>query len=89
MLSTLRLPLSSLLPDLAPAPLSAPQVRCQSLALLAHLLLKDYIKWRADLFLRFLLALVDEAPQVKGEQVRKREEASRAREKWVLLLALE
>ncbi|KAL6773776.1 hypothetical protein ACKKBG_A22455 [Auxenochlorella protothecoides x Auxenochlorella symbiontica] len=39
-------------------------VRSQSLALLANLLQKDYVKWRGPLFHRFLLALVDESPAV-------------------------
>lgn len=41
-------------------------VRLQSLALLANLLMKDYVKWRGALFHRFLLALVDDSPAVRS-----------------------
>lgn len=41
-------------------------VRCQALALLAHLLQKDFVKLRGPLFHRFLLALVDDSPRVRG-----------------------
>jgi condensin-2 complex subunit D3 len=41
-------------------------VRRQALALLANLLLKDYVKWRGALFHRFLLALVDPSPGVRS-----------------------
>lgn len=37
----------------------------QALALLANLLMKDYVKWRGALFHRFALALVDEAADVR------------------------
>ncbi|GIL49185.1 hypothetical protein Vafri_5652 [Volvox africanus] len=40
-------------------------VRRQALALLANLLLRDYVKWRGVLVHRFLLALVDESPSVR------------------------
>eukprot|EP00775_Hariotina_reticulata_P011091 gene11092-11246_t len=40
-------------------------VRRQALALLANLLMKDYVKWRGPLFHRFLLALVDPSPAVR------------------------
>ena len=40
-------------------------VRRQALALLANLLMKDYVKWRGTLFHRFLLALVDPSPGVR------------------------
>jgi len=39
-------------------------VRTQALGLLANLLQKDYVKWRGPLFLRFMLALIDESPRV-------------------------
>jgi hypothetical protein len=38
----------------------------QALALLANLLMRDYVKWRGSLFHRFCLALVDPAPVVKA-----------------------
>eukprot|EP00884_Botryococcus_braunii_P006340 jgi/Botrbrau1/15707/Bobra.4_1s0080.1 len=41
-------------------------VRRQGLALLANLLLKDYVRWRGTLFHHFLVALVDESSEVKG-----------------------
>ncbi|KAF8073170.1 Ncapd3 [Scenedesmus sp. PABB004] len=41
-------------------------VRRQALALLANLLMKDYVKWRGPLFHRFLLALVDPSPAVRA-----------------------
>ncbi|KAG2488406.1 hypothetical protein HYH03_013090 [Edaphochlamys debaryana] len=41
-------------------------VRRQALALLANLLLRDYVKWRGGLVHRFLLALVDEFPGVRA-----------------------
>ncbi len=37
----------------------------QALALLANLLMKDYVKWRGALFHRFALALVDPSPAVR------------------------
>ncbi len=37
----------------------------QALALLANLLLKDYVKWRGALFHRFALALVDPSAAVR------------------------
>ena len=37
----------------------------QALALLANLLMKDYVKWRGALFHRFALALVDGSPAVR------------------------
>ncbi|GLC77673.1 hypothetical protein PLESTF_001971200 [Pleodorina starrii] len=40
-------------------------VRRQALALLANLLLRDYVKWRGSLVHRFLLALVDESLGVR------------------------
>ncbi|KAG2425453.1 hypothetical protein HXX76_013663 [Chlamydomonas incerta] len=40
-------------------------VRRQALALLANLLLRDYVKWRGALVHRFLLALVDESAGVR------------------------
>ncbi|WIA29655.1 hypothetical protein OEZ86_012141 [Tetradesmus obliquus] len=40
-------------------------VRRQALALLANLLMKDYVKWRGPLFHRFTLALVDPSPAVR------------------------
>ncbi|GFR51612.1 hypothetical protein Agub_g14038 [Astrephomene gubernaculifera] len=40
-------------------------VRRQALALLANLLLRDFVKWRGALVHRFLLALVDESPGVR------------------------
>lgn len=43
----------------------SPLVRVQALALLAHLLLKDFIKWRGELFHSFTLSLVDDSPQVR------------------------
>jgi condensin-2 complex subunit D3 len=39
-------------------------VRTQALGLLANLLQKDYVKWRGPLFLRFMLALIDESPRI-------------------------
>ncbi|GAX77789.1 hypothetical protein CEUSTIGMA_g5232.t1 [Chlamydomonas eustigma] len=42
-----------------------PLVRTQALALLAHLLLKDFVKWKGGLFLSFLMALVDPSQQVR------------------------
>lgn len=39
-------------------------VRTQALGLLANLLQKDYVKWRGPLFLRFMLALIDDSPRV-------------------------
>ncbi|KAK9845075.1 hypothetical protein WJX74_010283 [Apatococcus lobatus] len=42
-----------------------PLLRRQALALLSHLLLKDYVKWRGALFHHFLLALVDEDAGVR------------------------
>ncbi|KAF5842057.1 non-SMC mitotic condensation complex subunit 1-domain-containing protein [Dunaliella salina] len=41
-------------------------VRRQALALLANLLMKDYVKWRGALFHRFALALVDTSPAVRN-----------------------
>lgn len=38
----------------------------QALALLANLLMKDYVKWRGALFHRFALALVDTSPAVRN-----------------------
>jgi hypothetical protein len=38
----------------------------QALALLANLLMKDYVKWRGALFHRFALALVDSSPAVRN-----------------------
>jgi condensin-2 complex subunit D3 len=40
-------------------------VRRQALALLANLLMKDYVKWRGPLFHRFTLAIVDPSPAVR------------------------
>eukprot|EP00271_Cylindrocystis_brebissonii_P002005 TRINITY_DN1235_c0_g2_i1.p1 TRINITY_DN1235_c0_g2~~TRINITY_DN1235_c0_g2_i1.p1 ORF type:complete len:992 (-),score=205.31 TRINITY_DN1235_c0_g2_i1:809-3391(-) len=40
-------------------------VRRQALVLLAGLLQRDYVKWRGPLFMRFLLALVDESNTVR------------------------
>ncbi|GFH23396.1 Cnd1 domain-containing protein, partial [Haematococcus lacustris] len=40
-------------------------VRKQALALLANLLMKDYVKWRGALFHRFALALVDSCAEVR------------------------
>jgi len=45
-----------------PSPPSTPQ----ALALLANLLMKDYVKWRGALFHRFALALVDSSPAVRN-----------------------
>ena len=62
-------------PDPPPPPLPPPPPRAsppppplpprQALALLANLLMKDYVKWRGTLFHRFLLALVDPSPRVR------------------------
>ena len=41
-------------------------VRTQALGLLANLLQKDYLKWRGPLFMRFMLALIDGSPRVRG-----------------------
>ena len=49
-------------PRLPPPPPLPPR---QALALLANLLMKDYVKWRGTLFHRFLLALVDPSPRVR------------------------
>ncbi|KAJ8050994.1 Condensin-2 complex subunit D3 [Holothuria leucospilota] len=41
-------------------------VRKQTLTLLTHLLLEDYVKWRGPLFFRFLTALVDESEEIRN-----------------------
>ncbi|XP_033638776.1 condensin-2 complex subunit D3-like [Asterias rubens] len=40
-------------------------VRKQSLTLLTHLLLEDYIKWRGSLFFHFITSLVDDVKEIR------------------------
>ncbi|XP_071957014.1 condensin-2 complex subunit D3-L-like, partial [Antedon mediterranea] len=42
-----------------------PLIRRQTLTLLTHLLLEDFIKWRGCLFFRFIVTMVDEVQEIQ------------------------